>query len=348
VVTLAIDQQPVRVRVCADLPGTGGMYKLTPEDFEVEEIPAYLPSGAGEHTFLWIEKRGLTTPQAVARLCEALGAPRHEAGTAGLKDQQALTRQWVSLPRVDPARACGLALSGVRVLAADRHGNKLRTGHSRGNRFTVAITGAGAGATERASAVVTRLRESGMPNLYGDQRFGRASDNAGRGVAVLRRQIHVRDPRERRLLVSAAQSALFNRVVKKRLAAGLLTSALLGDVLCRLPSGAAFVCADAAADQPRVTAGEVAVTGPMFGPKMLTPAPGSAAAQMEATVLAEAELAEDEFARGGRLCEGARRPLVVRPGELRVEPEREGRLVLRFTLPAGSYATVLLSEVIGG
>src|SRR4051812_48164346 len=122
-----------------DLPGTGGVLKTVPEDFVVEEIPAYLPSGEGSHTYLWIEKRGRTTDEAVRALCDALKAKARDAGTAGMKDRHAVTRQWVSVPDVDPARALAVAVDGVKVLLAQRHGNKLKTGHLRGNRFTLVV-----------------------------------------------------------------------------------------------------------------------------------------------------------------------------------------------------------------
>src|SRR5580658_1714062 len=93
-----------------DLPGTGGSFKARPEDFVVEEIPAYLPAGTGEHTLLFIEKRNLTTREAVAALCRALRVREADAGVAGLKDRVALTRQWISLPQVDPQEAVGVAL----------------------------------------------------------------------------------------------------------------------------------------------------------------------------------------------------------------------------------------------
>src|SRR5690349_18985146 len=108
----------------------------TPETFVVEELPAYLPAGEGPHTFLWIEKRGLTTPEAVRRLARALRVPERDVGYAGMKDRHATTRQWVSVPAVDPAVALAAELGAeLRVLEARRHGNKLKTGHLKGNRF---------------------------------------------------------------------------------------------------------------------------------------------------------------------------------------------------------------------
>src|SRR5947207_64382 len=113
------------------LPGTGGLFKATPEDFLVEEVPAYLPCGSGEHTFLWIEKRALNTQDAIRALCRHLGLREEGAGVAGQKDRQALTRQWLSLPRVEPGAVLGLTLQvgegQVTVLQAALHKNKLRT-----------------------------------------------------------------------------------------------------------------------------------------------------------------------------------------------------------------------------
>lgn len=111
----------------AALPGIGGLLRASPDDFVVDELPAYEPCGEGEHTLARIEKRGLNTQDAVERIAHALGVPARDVGYAGLKDRHARTTQWISLPRVDPARALALELDGVRVLSADRHRNKIRT-----------------------------------------------------------------------------------------------------------------------------------------------------------------------------------------------------------------------------
>src|SRR5262245_36361558 len=166
------------------MAGTGGLIKVQPDDFVVDEIPAYSPSGEGGHTFLRIEKRGLTTEEALTRLCIALDVRRDEAGLAGQKDRQAVTRQWVSVPDIDPPRALALAVDGVRVLEAARHPNKLRTGHLSGNRFTIVVRGATDGVA-RALAIFHSLAATGVPNYFGEQRFGRRHDNAGRGRAIV-------------------------------------------------------------------------------------------------------------------------------------------------------------------
>ena len=132
-----------------DLPGTGGTLRARDEDFVVDEEPAYLPSGTGDHVFVRIEKRGLATPVAVTQLARALGVKDRDIGVAGMKDRHAVTTQWLSLPPpVTPEAALAVIAEGLRVLEARRHGHKLRTGHVRGNRFRLR----GGGRTRRGRA----------------------------------------------------------------------------------------------------------------------------------------------------------------------------------------------------
>ncbi|MBI4576033.1 MAG: tRNA pseudouridine(13) synthase TruD [Planctomycetes bacterium] len=156
----------------ADLPGTGGRLRATPEDFQVEELPLYRPSGRGDHVYAWVEKRGLPTLDLVRLLARAVGCREDDVGFAGLKDADAVTRQMLSLAGVDPGRVEGVDIPGVRVLSVSRHTNKLRVGHLAGNRFRIVLRGTSAGGAERACAVVEVLARRGVPNFYGPQRFG--------------------------------------------------------------------------------------------------------------------------------------------------------------------------------
>ena len=333
-----------------DLPGTGGVLRLAEDDFVVDEIPAYEPAGLGDHVFVTIEKRGLTTFEAVRRIARALGVRDGDIGVAGMKDRHAVTRQQLSLPPpTTPEAALALDLPGVRVLAAARHGNKLRTGHLAGNRFTLRVQRLAVPAAEaeaRARAVLARLASPpGAPNFYGEQRFGAAGDNAARGRdLILGKTRPPRDRRQARLLVSACQSDLFNRYLERRIAAGAYARVLLGDVLRKVATGGVFVCADPALDQPRLEAGELAPTGPMFGHAMRAPAPGSPAAALEDDLLAGAGLAAADFQRVARIAEGTRRPVGVPVVDARAEADGDA-LRLAFTLPSGAYATVVAAEV---
>jgi tRNA pseudouridine13 synthase len=333
-------------------------FSPSPERFLVEEIPAYTPAGEGEHTYLWIEKRDLTTPQAIARLASALGVRDRDVGYAGLKDKRATTRQWVSLPRVELDRARAVTSPELRVLEAARHGNKLRVGHLRGNRFEVVLTdddpAAAGDAAAGAGALAERLRtlaETGVPNRFGEQRFGVAGDNAAVGMAILRGERNERDHRRRRILLSAAQSAVFNRVLERRAESGGLRLVRPGDVLQKTASGGLFVSEDPSVDQPRVDAGEVVPTGPLPGGREVEPPVGSPARALEDAALADVGATRDEFARAGRDLPGARRAVVlaVTLGEpaVVIEPAEPGRFAvrLRFTLPAGGYATVVVAEL---
>src|SRR5262249_50092556 len=123
----------------ADLPGLGGVIKQQPEDFDVEEIPAYEPCGQGEHLFLWIEKRAMGAEFFIRQIAKRLDIPPMEVGTAGLKDRQAVTRQWVSVPISAEGRLDQLEGEGIRLLKVSRHTNKLRPGHLHGNRFRILI-----------------------------------------------------------------------------------------------------------------------------------------------------------------------------------------------------------------
>jgi tRNA pseudouridine13 synthase len=337
----------------AALPGTGGLIKATPEDFFVDELPAYPPSGEGAHTFLHLEKRALTTDEALVRLCSALGVRRDDAGAAGYKDRQAVCRQWVSLPGVDPTRALEIRLQGLRVLAAQRHNHKLRTGHLRGNRFTIVVRGTPVpDALARARAVMQALSARGMPNYYGAQRFGQRGDNAQRGkVLVTGGSLGPRrlGRSERRLLISAYQSELFNRYLDRRFDDGVLDEVLLGDVMKKRDTGGLFTVAAAELEptRARLAALELSPTGPLFGHKMMSPPPGTPAHEREATLLVEEGLTAESFASVGPLAEGTRRPLRVPLGEPEARAGGEpGSLVLAFTLPPGAYATVVIGEVL--
>src|ERR1700740_3029053 len=109
--------------ITADLPGLGGRIRTQPEDFEVEEIPAYEPGGQGEFLYLWMEKRDLGAEFFTRQVAKRLGIAPGEVGTAGLKDRRAVTRQWVSVPDVGPERLAALEGAGIRVLRVSRHGN---------------------------------------------------------------------------------------------------------------------------------------------------------------------------------------------------------------------------------
>jgi tRNA pseudouridine13 synthase len=318
----------------------------SPATFLVEEIPAYLPTGDGEHAYLWIEKQNLTTMDLVSRLARVLGTSPHDVGYAGMKDRHATTRQWLSILGVDPAQAQAALLDGVRVLSATRHKNKLRVGHLQGNRFEVVLSDLADGEAATIDSALRSFAAKGIANRYGHQRFGAAGDNLAVGLAVLRGTRREGDARRRKLLLSAVQSAVFNQVLDLRAKDGGLLTVREGDILERVASGGQFICTDPATDQARVDAGEVVPTAPLPGSRVREPAPGTAARALEDRALAMLGIGADELAQVGRSLPGTRRPVVVKItlGDPPTAEDAAG-LRLRFSLPAGSYATVVLDAL---
>jgi tRNA pseudouridine13 synthase len=335
----------------ADLPGLGGRIKVVPEDFEVEEVPAYPPSGEGDFLFLWIEKRDMGAEYFARQVAKRLSIPPAEIGTAGLKDRRAVTRQMVSVPADCADRVAALDGDGIRVLSVGRHGNKLKPGHLHGNRFRILIRDADPTAPARLEPILQRLGTYGLPNFYGPQRFGRAGETGLLGLSLLRnepppvlggRKPNLRSPFLRKLALSAAQSALFNHCLAIRLTDGLMRRVLPGDVMAKWPFGGLFVAEDVVREQERFDQRETVHAGPMFGRK--TFAAASEVAAREEAVLADAGLARSSFNGFGKLMMGTRRHNLIYLEDLASTVEPDG-VRLTFTLPAGSYATVLLREV---
>lgn len=173
------------------LPGIGGVFKDQPEDFRVEEVPLYHPSGQGTHTYFTFEKSCIATRDAIQRIARHLGIDPRDIGVAGLKDAQAITQQTASAEHLTPAQERKLADyrdGQIRVLAVNRHSNKLKIGHLTGNRFRIRIRRIHRDAHNRAVAILEVLSSGGVPNYFGVQRFGRRGDNALLGSALLKHE----------------------------------------------------------------------------------------------------------------------------------------------------------------
>ena len=218
-------------------PRPPGSIKDTPQDFVVEELPAYAPSGEGTHVYVRFTKTDWTTLDAVRLIARALGCEPREAGFAGMKDKRAVATQTLSLqtPRgVDPrdlaSRAASATLDGIVVHEATPHGHKMKPGHLAGNRFTIAVRDVPRDRLADVAAAMDRVSAEGVPNAFGAQRFGKQGDNAQRALAWLRGEERgPRDPRVQRLLWSALQSAVFNAVLDTRIAEGTFAVPLEGD-----------------------------------------------------------------------------------------------------------------------
>ena len=317
----------------------------TPEDFIVDEVPLYEATGEGEHCFLRIRKVGRTTESVVRALAGRLDLRARDVGIAGRKDRVAITTQWVSVPGVAPERARGLTGEGWEVIDARRHPHKLRTGQLAANRFTLVVREI---APERVEGVAARLDEMvrrGMPNRFGLQRFGRAGDNAERGRALLADPARSpgRDRRAARFWLSALQSEAFNAFLEARpLAIDALGD---GEVAYRHDSGASFLVEDAQAEAERVERFEISASGPIPGTRLLEAA--GDARERERAACAAVGFPEPLVPPRGIRLRGARRPVRVRPTGTGCDVIDTRTVRLSFTLPSGSYATVLAEELLG-
>lgn len=324
----------------SELPALGGHLGELPEHFVVEEIPAYEPSGEGDHLYVWIEKRLENTKDVARQLARAAGVPERDIGFAGMKDRNAVTRQWFSLPaRCRPSEEWQLSPS-VSVKQLSRHKNKLRTGHLIGNRFELTVVDVPAGGLERARAIAAFLQRFGVGNYFGPQRFGRGGNNLGAAFAWLAEGSRPPRGTDEKLLSSVLQSEHFNRYCLRRLETR--SRLIEGEVVRLNGSGAHFVVLDAEKEQPRLDAGDLCLTGPLLGPKGLQAT--STARELELEIATACGLTDELLSRLGQFAPGSRRDLVLFPEGLAVDEPAEGHIRLSFSLPSGAYATQFVRE----
>jgi tRNA pseudouridine13 synthase len=343
--------------------------KESPEDFVVEELPAYAPTGVGDHVFVRFTKRDRTTMEAVRSIARALACDPRAAGFAGMKDKRAVTTQTFSLqpPRGTSAvelaeRARGVALDGITIHDATPHPHKMKAGHLAGNRFAITVRGLPADRVSDVAGALAAIAAHGVPNAFGEQRFGSRGDNATRALAWLRGEERgPRDPRVSRLLWSSLQSAVFNAVLDERVRDGTWVTPLEGDLLKLRTSGGLFGCTDVQTDAPRAASGEVSPTGPIIGARMRWPegVPAEVERRVSGRILGDTF----DLARTRSLGEGSRRALRLWVEDLRWEVEEPaGRganlesdadrgkssacMRVYFVLPKGSYATTVLAAAV--
>lgn len=322
--------------------------KASPDDFVVEEVLGFQPTGEGEHLWLWVEKRGLNTDGVARELATQLGVSQALVSFSGLKDKQALTRQWFSVhtPHAWSAGDAWLLKDDgqYRVLQALRGARKLRRGVHEANRFTITLREV-RGDQAAIDARLQLIAAQGVANYFGPQRFGRSGRNIEQGLALLasRRagRARRRDNREN-LWMSAIRSALFNQVLAQRVRDNTWSSCLPGDVLQLDGRSALFTPDVLDADiAPRLVRGDVHPTGPL-------PGDGRSVISAEALALEQACLAPWQA-----LCDDL--------AALRIPAQRRAlRLNLRqpswswlaadtlrieFALTAGAFATSVLQSI---
>lgn len=325
-------------------PGIGGLIKQSPEDFFVDEIPAYEASGEGEFLFLHIEKRGLATPDLLRHIEQVLSLSPSDIGFAGRKDANAVTRQYVSIPASADDLVNRIDSDQIKVLGVKRHSNKLKTGHHRGNSFRIVVRDAAPDSFDLAEVLVAEIQQNGFPNYFGDQRFGNDGTTDDLGFRMMRGERVRRLSRDGlRFTLSAVQSRLFNAWVAERIADGLSHQVLEGDVMQVATSKGPFVVTDVPVEQARYDSHETVLSGPIFGPKMKQPE--EIPAEREQAILDRFDLPREAFSKFKKLTLGTRRPMVIWPDDLVVQNVEDG-IEFSFTLPSGVYATCLMRELL--
>ncbi len=391
-----------------DFDGVGGVIKQRPEDFFVQEIPLYEPTGDGDHVMAEVEKIGMSTFDVCDALSRHLNVDRRGIGYAGMKDAQAVTRQLVTIPFVTPERVMELQSKRLKVIWAQKHRSKIRMGHLTGNRFAIKIREVDPMKVVTLRPALDILSKRGLPNFFGEQRFGRRANNDILGAAfvrgddkqvlrlllgdprpsedppevfaartyfmandyqraieawprwanmerrVLSRLERLDDPYQavmavdmpiRRLWVTAMQSRIFNKILTQRING--IDKLMLGDMAYIHHNGACFCVENPTVDQPRADAFEISPTGPMIGRRMSMTR--YTVRDMEQKLFDEYDVGPNDFRSVHRdRSHGDRRPLRVQLKDAQLESgvdEHGGFITVAFTLPPGSYATILMREL---
>lgn len=308
----------------------------------VDERPSWTPDGEGPHVVLRVEKRGCNTGWIAGRLASIAGCAARDVGYAGMKDRHGVTRQWFSVPAPSGEAIDWPSIEGdgFRVLEAANHRRKLRRGALAGNDFDIVLREVDAAPGE-IDERLARIARRGVPNYFGAQRFGRGGANLARARDLLVGGRRLRR-RDRAFAISAARSLIFNTCLARRVEQETWDRALDGELVMLDGTHSVFVSAAGDADvAARVSAHDLHPTGPLWGRG--EPVPERVALRFEREVIASLPDIATGLERAGAQMQ--RRSLRVVPTGLRWMPVEDGVLRVRFGLPSGAYATVVLAEL---
>lgn len=303
-------------RAYGNLTATAG-FREQPEDFQVDEDLGFLPSGIGEHVFLHIRKRGENTAWVAEKIAALAGVNVNDVGFCGRKDRHAVTTQWFSvyLPKGPEPFWETINSDSIQLLATSRHQHKLRRGDHQQNHFVICLRNLKTANQKELEQKIEKVFSVGVPNYFGEQRFGRNGNNLREAQAILIEGKHYRDKQKRGLMLSAARSFLFNQVLATRVTAGNWSQFLEGDV-GSFPTG------------PLWGRGRPLVTG--------------ALAMLEQQVLDRWHEWSHGLEYTGLLQERRALQLIPRMATYQWQGDH---LLLRFSLDAGEFATSVLHEL---
>ncbi len=323
-----------------------GQFKASAEDFKVTEILGYEPIGEGEHIYLWVRKTGLNTAYLAEQIAKFTQLPLRAVTYAGRKDKHAQTEQWFSvhLPGKGEFDWTQFNESGANILKSIRHNKKLRTGVLKGNRFTIILRQLSS--TTGIEKRLQQIKRNGVPNYFGSQRFGNTlHDPRGGNLVLADKMINgeaIRNRNKRSMAISALRSWLFNEIVHSRLLNGYLNKPLSGDVM-QLAGSHSFFCAqqiDNSIEQ-RIEQRDIYLSAPLWGEGQL--ASQSEAFHFEQSFAKQHPTVTQTLEDLGLKQE--RRAINLFPNDLEWS-WTDDTLNLIFSLPAGTFATSVLRELL--
>lgn len=336
-------------------------FRQSARDFVVDEIPLYPFSGEGEHLVLHVRKKNLSTWQMIDIFSNHFGIKGRDIGYAGLKDKNAQTKQYISLPRKFESVLENFEHEGIKILEKTYHNNKIRVGHLKGNRFFIRLKKVNPTSAVKIHEALKMIKQYGMPNYFGFQRFGIDGENYKKGEAILSGSLKERNKKLAQFYVNSYQSYLFNGWLARRIQISKLVESfdaeqlssvidlpqeelnamkaqkhpfklIHGDVMMHYPYGKIFHY-ETGEEVERFSKRDISITGLLSG-KRATRSVGLA------------EAIEKEYDAISSGIDGARRYGWIFPEAIEGEyKENDAWFELHFTLPKGCYATVLIEEI---
>ncbi|MDQ7045120.1 MAG: tRNA pseudouridine(13) synthase TruD [Sulfurimonas sp.] len=336
-------------------------FKQTPRDFVVEEIPLYDFSGEGEHLVMFVRKKSLSTMEMVGIFARFLNIKNRDIGYAGMKDKHAMTKQYISIHKQHEEALENFEHEGIKILSKVYHNNKIRIGHLKGNRFYIKLKKVNPTSALKLDEALKNISDAGMPNYFGYQRFGNDGDNHIDGEKIAKGEKKERNPKIKKLLINSYQSHLFNMWLSRRLEINSLVSSfeakeiasllnmpediikqlqaqkhpfklLHGDIMEHYPHGRLFDFDGSEEDLVRFNERNISPTGLLCGSKV----------KVSSDAAGEIEKDFDDTIN----ADGARRYAWIYPTKVEGRFNKiEAQYELNFTLPKGSYATVLIEEL---
>lgn len=337
-------------------------FKQSKDDFVVTEIPLYEFSGEGEHLILTVRKKDLSTWDMVGILSDYIGCKSRDIGYAGLKDKNAMTIQCISVPKQFETKIDEFEHTNIKILEKTYHNNKIRVGHLKGNKFFIRLKRVFPNDAYKLEEVLGKISTFGMPNYFGFQRFGINGDNYIKGKAIIDGELKERNKKLKQMYINAYQSFLFNDWLSKRIEISKLVNAfepqelceklnmskdeikslkqqehpfklLMGDVMSHYPFGRIFHVEDMQSEADKFNLRDRVPTGLLCGKK--------------AKIAVDKAREYEEVFDKKTIVDGSRRFAWIFPSDIKSEfKDEKNQFELSFTLPKGSYATELISELL--